>query len=304
MDNINCLFNELLVIIIDFLSDHDKIKFITTCSRLYWFIDKIHYNSVYDYNKISHLSFVDKFKRIRFHAVNAGSIPSIVTDLVLDNNFTDSLKTCNLSKLLRIKLNFHQYKKNRNYILSNVKIDCSNSITISQIRYKTLKPTRLFSLIEPFSLLRPSILSDPFPIRRIQIKGYDRDTNYGIPVHTPPEEILEDFGKHLEDIDLLITKDYKKFFPIKKSRPAYIPIVSRNSESSRQSNLNSPNDSVKLNEFNKSNKSTKTNPNNIHNIVTTMNSNKNFHKNKYKYQNRIIPKHPKYPKKFSKNKYH
>lgn len=266
-----------------------------TCSRLYYFIDKIHYHNVYDYNKISHLSFVDKFKKIRFHAVNARSIPLIVTDLVLDNNFTGSLKTCNLSKLLHIKLNFHQYKKNRNYILPNVKIDCSNSISVSPIRNKILKLVDLFSLLRPFPMIRS--LPTPFPIERSQInwKQHYRDKNYGRSVHTPPEEISKDYGKRLEDFDKLIMKNYEKIFPKTNYQPTYIPIVSRN-----------PNCQSKFNDSTKSTKSTKsTRTNNIHNItVETINPNKNFHKNKYKYQNRIIPKNSKYPKKFSKNKYH
>ncbi|AKI79899.1 hypothetical protein [Niemeyer virus] len=307
MDNINCLFSELLVIIINLLSDLDKIKFMTTCSRLYYFIDKIHYINIYDYNKICHLNFIDRFKRIRFHAVNSDSIPSIVTDLILDNNFTGSLKTCNLSKLLYIKLNFHQYKKNRNYISSNVKIDCSNSVPPTR-RNITFTPTRRNITFRPIGFVsvnrpiytEPFVLPKPYSINQIQISwkqdyGY-RDINF--------TDQLDDPEKIFKDIDESIMKNYKKFLWEKSPKPTYIPIVSRNPESSHQSKPNEFNGSIKSNEFNKSDKSAKTNTNNIHNIVAPINSNKNFHKNKYKYQNRIIPKHSKLPKKFSKNKYH
>ncbi|AKI79898.1 putative F-box protein [Niemeyer virus] len=122
MDNICELFDELLVLIIEHLSDHDKVKFMTTCSRLYHFIDKVNYENIYDYNKIYHLEFTKRFKRIRFHAVNE-SIPSIITDLTLDEEFSGSLENCKFPRLTYIKLSQNQYDTNKNYIPLNTETD-------------------------------------------------------------------------------------------------------------------------------------------------------------------------------------
>lgn len=125
MDNICELFDELFLLIIEHLSDHDKVKFMTTCSRLYYFIDKVYYENIYDYKKIYHLGFVEKFKRIRFHAVDK-SIPSVITDLTLDGQFTGSLENCDFPRLTYIKLSQSQYDTNKNYISSNIEIDIPN----------------------------------------------------------------------------------------------------------------------------------------------------------------------------------
>ncbi len=125
MDNICELFDEILPLIIEYLSDHDKVKFMTTCSRLYYFIDKVYYENIYDYNKIYHLEFTERFKRIRFCAINE-SIPSVITDLTLDREFTGSLENCKFPRLTYIKLSQSQYDTNKNYIPSNIEIDIPN----------------------------------------------------------------------------------------------------------------------------------------------------------------------------------
>ncbi|AKI79897.1 hypothetical protein QJ850_gp802 [Acanthamoeba polyphaga mimivirus] len=110
------------------LSDIDKMNLMFCCSRFYYFIDLVYYNDIYDYYKVQNLSFVDKFKKIRYLAIN-DSIPSVITHLELDKSFVGSLKNCQLPRLSHIKLTQSQYNSFKEYISLTVEIDYSRPPT-------------------------------------------------------------------------------------------------------------------------------------------------------------------------------
>lgn len=121
MENICDLFDDVILEIMNLLSDTDKINFMYSCSRFYYFIDLVYYNDIYDYYKIQNISFIDKFKKIRYLAVT-DSIPSVVTHLELDKSFMGSLENCQLPKLSCLKLTQSQYDSFKMYISPTVEI--------------------------------------------------------------------------------------------------------------------------------------------------------------------------------------
>ncbi|AKI80021.1 putative F-box and FNIP repeat-containing protein [Acanthamoeba polyphaga mimivirus] len=64
MSLLNVLESHVILHIIEFLSDHEKIKFMSTCKSLYEFRCHITYNNFYVYDTINHLGFVNKFKKL------------------------------------------------------------------------------------------------------------------------------------------------------------------------------------------------------------------------------------------------
>ncbi|AAV50439.1 putative F-box protein [Acanthamoeba castellanii mimivirus] len=122
MENICELFDDVILEIMNLLSDTDKINFMFCCSRFYYFIDLVYYNDIYDYYKIQNVSFINKFKKIRYLAVT-DTIPSVITHLELDKSFVGSLENCQLPKLSCLKLTQLQYDSFKIYISPAVKID-------------------------------------------------------------------------------------------------------------------------------------------------------------------------------------
>ncbi|AKI79900.1 putative F-box protein [Niemeyer virus] len=193
--NLCDLFDELIIGIIDKLSDRDKIKFMITCSRFYYFIDKTKYFDIYDYNKISHLTFIEKFRNIKFYAVN-DEIPSNTTHLILSNEYIGSLKNP-LPNLKYIKLTNYQYLFLSKKILPHIEIDKNYRnpyINLSQREY----------FDDTLIGLRPDYI---FWRYNYNIKKFDNETNKIINNHTNKK--INNNKKHQNNQKQIIPKNIK-----------------------------------------------------------------------------------------------
>lgn len=55
---------ENILLIFNFLNDKDKIHFLMTCKKYYYFyIDEIEFNDIYDYNKIKKITLFILFQK-------------------------------------------------------------------------------------------------------------------------------------------------------------------------------------------------------------------------------------------------
>lgn len=107
MSVLSVLESHVILRMTEFLSDHEKIKFMSTCKSLYEFRCHVTYNNFYMYNTINHLDFVNKFKRLvhlnifNENPKNYGPviiiksikdvIPSNTTCIIFDDDFDEDI---------------------------------------------------------------------------------------------------------------------------------------------------------------------------------------------------------------------
>ncbi|AHA45579.1 putative F-box and FNIP repeat-containing protein [Hirudovirus strain Sangsue] len=103
----NILESHIILYILEFLSDSDKIRFMSTCKSIYTFRSHVTYNNFYVYDTVNHLSFVDKFKKLihlKFfdeNQINYGPIfivksirdiiPPYIKCIVFDDSFDEDI---------------------------------------------------------------------------------------------------------------------------------------------------------------------------------------------------------------------
>ncbi|AVG47073.1 F-box and FNIP repeat-containing [Acanthamoeba polyphaga mimivirus] len=58
MSPFDILNDDIIMYILEYLNDTDKMKFLSVNSRLYSFINHIWFNGIYDYNLIKGLSYL------------------------------------------------------------------------------------------------------------------------------------------------------------------------------------------------------------------------------------------------------
>ena len=111
MENICDLYIDAIPYILEFLSDNEKICLFFICRFMMFFLDKVQYTNIYEYQKIFHLPFYRKFQQIKFLAVT-NDIPKEITHLILDESFTGSYeKLSELTKLLHVEFDKKHYHK-------------------------------------------------------------------------------------------------------------------------------------------------------------------------------------------------
>lgn len=124
--NICDLYDDVIINIMEFLSDKDKINLLFLNKRILELMDKIHYNDFYQYDKIKHLSFYHRFKKISYIAIN-DNIPDEVTHLTLTGIFIDTDHTG--SKLQSMKklqcitmMKMSQFNKYRSFLSPDIHV--------------------------------------------------------------------------------------------------------------------------------------------------------------------------------------
>nr|AEX62220.1 putative F-box and FNIP repeat-containing protein [Moumouvirus Monve] len=74
--------DDIIMYIMNYLSDRDKIIFSSVNRFMRFFLDKLYYTEPHHYDVIKKLHYLERFKRIIYRFDNK-SIPSIITDLII-----------------------------------------------------------------------------------------------------------------------------------------------------------------------------------------------------------------------------
>ncbi|AEX62162.1 putative F-box and FNIP repeat-containing protein [Megavirus vitis] len=79
------LNDDIIMNIMNYLSDRDKIIFASINHNMRFFLDKSYYTELYNYEHVKKLDYVERFKRVSYKLSNGSnkSIPKIVTDLII-----------------------------------------------------------------------------------------------------------------------------------------------------------------------------------------------------------------------------
>ncbi|QGR54356.1 f-box repeat-containing protein [Moumouvirus maliensis] len=80
--NLSILNDDIIMYIMNYLSDRDKIIFGSINRYMRFFLDKLYYTELRDYEVIKKLHYLERFKRIIYKFKNK-PIPNIVTDLII-----------------------------------------------------------------------------------------------------------------------------------------------------------------------------------------------------------------------------
>ncbi|AEQ33042.1 FNIP repeat protein [Megavirus chiliensis] len=93
MSSFDILNDDVIMYILEYLNDMDKIRFLSVDSKLHGFINNTWFNEIYDYKLIIKLSYLDRFKYIKFET-NSTNIPKRITHLTFKDNFNQDIKNC------------------------------------------------------------------------------------------------------------------------------------------------------------------------------------------------------------------
>ncbi|AZL89944.1 F-box and FNIP repeat-containing protein [Megavirus baoshan] len=113
MSSFDILNNDVIIYILEYLNDMDKISFLSVNSRLYSLINNVWFNGIYNYRLIKGLPYINRFKYIKYKTVSI-NIPDSVTHLTFGNNFNQDVKDCIPVSVTHLKFghNFDQNVKN------------------------------------------------------------------------------------------------------------------------------------------------------------------------------------------------
>ncbi|AVG45964.1 F-box and FNIP repeat-containing [Acanthamoeba polyphaga mimivirus] len=89
----NILNDDVIMCILEYLNDIDKMNFLSVDLRLHSFVNHIWFNGIYDYKLIRELPYLDRFKHIKYET-NIINIPKCITHLIFGLFFNQSIKGC------------------------------------------------------------------------------------------------------------------------------------------------------------------------------------------------------------------
>ncbi|AEX61326.1 putative F-box and FNIP repeat-containing protein [Megavirus courdo7] len=101
MSSFDILNDDIIIYILEYLNDMDKIKFLSVNLRLHSFINNIWFNEIYDYKLIRRLPYLDRFKYIRYKTSSI-KIPNNITHLIFGRNFDQNIKNCIPNSVTRL----------------------------------------------------------------------------------------------------------------------------------------------------------------------------------------------------------
>ncbi|AFX92266.1 putative F-box and FNIP repeat-containing protein [Megavirus courdo11] len=93
MSQFDVLNDDVIMYILEYLNDMDKIRFLSVDLRLHNFINYIWFNEIYDYILIKGLPYLDRFKYIKYET-NTINIPKRITHLTFGREFDQNIKGC------------------------------------------------------------------------------------------------------------------------------------------------------------------------------------------------------------------
>ncbi|AGD93066.1 putative F-box and FNIP repeat-containing protein [Megavirus lba] len=88
------MFNDDVIMnIMNYLSDRDKIIFASINHNMRFFLDKSYYTELHNYEYVKKLDYVERFKRVSYKISNGSNIliPNIVTDLIIKCGYYNNL---------------------------------------------------------------------------------------------------------------------------------------------------------------------------------------------------------------------
>ncbi|AVG47753.1 putative F-box and FNIP repeat-containing protein [Megavirus chiliensis] len=74
MSIIDIINTDVMMHVLDYLEDYNKMSFMMTCKEYYDFRNDVNYTNLYEYDSIKNLPFMNRFKRL----VYRGKIPNII----------------------------------------------------------------------------------------------------------------------------------------------------------------------------------------------------------------------------------
>ncbi|AGD92011.1 putative F-box and FNIP repeat-containing protein [Megavirus lba] len=93
MASFDILNDDVIMCILEYLNDFDKMNFLSINIKLYNFINNIWFYGVYDYKLIKELPYLERFKYVEYES-NSKIIPNYVTHLTFGYYFNKNIKDC------------------------------------------------------------------------------------------------------------------------------------------------------------------------------------------------------------------
>ncbi|AUV58181.1 F-box and FNIP repeat-containing protein, partial [Bandra megavirus] len=93
MSSFDILNDDVIMCILEYLNDVNKIRFLSVNTRLHGFINYIRFNGIYNYKLIKGLPYLDKFRHIKYETSSI-NIPKCITHLTFKDNFNQNIKDC------------------------------------------------------------------------------------------------------------------------------------------------------------------------------------------------------------------
>ncbi|BCS82824.1 F-box and FNIP repeat-containing protein [Cotonvirus japonicus] len=140
---IDILNHDVLLLIFDFLKDYDKVSFTMVNRYMKQYIMYIIYTDLHEYERIRHLPFKKNFRRLSFRPSYDIIIPSIITDLIIDEDFIGSLENIIPPSVKKLTIEHNIYVKNKSFIPSNI------SLHLTYYNQNFFGFTRIRSMPEP-----------------------------------------------------------------------------------------------------------------------------------------------------------